>query len=287
PISPRKTLTVAAALAGGLVGSVGLVFLFQLLDPRLRREEELGERFRLPVLARVPRADRRRRGRRTGPIVPDALSPEAADAYRTLRAALTASKRRTGRGRVILVTGSTPSEGKSTTAINLAAALAAFEERVMLIEGDLRRPSIGKALNIATLEGVPSVLLEDVLFGQFKLADALVDTVLAPNVESRRVRLLLANPDGVMPQPLSPALLRSILTAACSISDWVVIDGPPLLFEPDLLGVSELIDDVILVARLGTTVVDNLGKTAEMLVQYGVRPAGFVVIGTTGRPEYY
>jgi Mrp family chromosome partitioning ATPase/capsular polysaccharide biosynthesis protein len=289
PISPRKDFTLAAALAGGLVGGVGMVFLFQLLDPRLRLEDELGERFRLPILARIPRASRRRRGRRKGPIVPDALSPEAADAYRTLRAALTSSTRSpsSGRGRVILVTGSTPSEGKSTTAINLAAALAASDEQVMLIEGDLRRPSIGKALNIDALEGIQSVLLEDMLFGHFKLADARVNTALAPDAQSRRVRLLLANTNGAMLQPLSPTLLRSVLTAALSISDWVVIDGPPLLFDADLLAAAGMIDDVVLVTRLGTTVVDNLEETAEMLAQHGIRPAGFVVVGTRSRPEYY
>jgi Mrp family chromosome partitioning ATPase len=90
-----------------------------------------------------------------------------------------------------------------------------------------------------------------------------------------------------MLQPLSPTLLRSVLTAALSISDWVVIDGPPLLFDADLLAAAGMIDDVVLVTRLGTTVVDNLEETAEMLAQHGIRPAGFVVVGTRSRPEYY
>jgi len=287
PISPRKAFTLAAALVGGLVVGIGLVFLIQLLDPRLRREEELADRFRLPILARVPREHRKRRFRRKTPMLPGAISPQAADAYRTLRTALSSSRRRTTHGHVILVTGSTPSEGKTTTAINLASALAASDAQVMLIEADLRRPTIGKALDIETSESIHSVLHEEVLFGQFRLGDALVDTALSAVPESRHVRLLLASRDGVSAQPLSSAKMRSILAAAREISDWVVVDGPPLLYAPDLLGACDQIDDVILVARLGTTGFDDLLQTAELLAQHAIVPAGFVVVGSSGRAQYY
>jgi O-antigen/teichoic acid export membrane protein/Mrp family chromosome partitioning ATPase/capsular polysaccharide biosynthesis protein len=290
PVSPKKALTLVAGLVGGIVAGVGLVFLVQLLDPRLRREDELREGFRLPILARVPRAPRRSRKRRGGPMVPNQLTPEATDAFRTLRAVLSSRKSATGEGRTVLVTGPTPFDGKSTTAINLAATLAASDERVLLIEGDIRRPSIGAALNIAVPEDAASPLETDesVLFGRYTLEDALVDTALAEGENSPHLRMLLApHRNGADAPPLSPAAFRAMLTAARSITDWVIIDAPPLIYAPELLSASGMVDDVILVVRLGNTNIGNLNETAEMLAQYGIRPTGFVVMGTSGHSEYY
>ncbi len=284
PISPRKTLTVAAALAGGLVGGVGLVFLIQLLDPRLRREEELRERFRLPVLARIPRLGRRRwlpaRGR--GAIAPEAVSPQAADAYRTLRAALSVGKSGASGARTVLVTGGSPLDGKSTTAINLAAALASSGERVALIEGDERRPSIAAALHVAPLttpEGEAQ---------RYSEIEGLTEVRSIPlNAEIPHLRVLLASHDGQPVPARSPAAWNSLLLAVQRTVDWVVVDAPPLIYAPDLLSAADLFDDVLLVVRLGNTNARNLDETAEMLAQHGIRPAGLVVVGTSDQRGYY
>jgi Mrp family chromosome partitioning ATPase/capsular polysaccharide biosynthesis protein len=267
PVSPRKTLTLAAALAGGLIGGVGLVFLTQLLDPRIPR---LGRRYWLP----------RRRG---GAIAPAAVSPQAADAYRTLRAALTATTTSGGLGaRTVLVTGGSPLDGKSTTAINLAAALASSGEQVVLVEGDERRPSIGRALHVAAPE-TP----EGVREGQSDIPDlsALQGIVIDPEVPELRV--LLASQQVQPVKARSPAAWTKLLQNVRRGVDWVVVDAPPLIYAPDLLSAAELFDDVLLVARLGNTNVRNLEETAELLAQHGIRPAGLVVVGTTAHRSYY
>jgi Mrp family chromosome partitioning ATPase/capsular polysaccharide biosynthesis protein len=285
PISPRKALTLAAALFAGIVAGVGIVFLLQLFDPRLRHEEELRARFRLPILARVPKASGTSRKRlpgrgRAGPIVPRTLTAEANEAYRALRSVLASTRARQGGPRVVLVTSAMSLDGKTSTAISLANALA-FEERVTLIEGDLRRPSIASALHI-----MPRMGVENVLFGHFSLEDALVDTSLEPNGNAPHLRMLLAKPETGSPI-LSPSAFGAMLAAARDISDWVVIDSPPLIYAPDLLSAVPIVDDVILVVRLGNTNVRNLDQTAEMLAQHGIRPAGFVIVGTSGHPGYY
>ncbi len=281
PTSPRKTLTVVAAAFGGLVLGVGLVFMIQLLDPRLRREEDLRERFKLPILARVPKAPRSSRRRGRGPLSPEIVAPEATDAYHTLRSVLTSVSRsgtRTRGGRIVLVTGPSPQDGKSTTSLNLAAALAASSSRVILVEADLRRPSIGRALDIRSEEG-----LESVLYGEVALEEALVPVQSGTN----ELDTLLASRNGAAAQPLSPSAFNDVLLAAREISDWVVVDAPPLLYAPDLLSGSRLFDAVLLVVRLGNTNLGNLEEIAETLAQHGIKPAGFVVVGTTGRPQYY
>jgi Mrp family chromosome partitioning ATPase len=129
---------------------------------------------------------------------------------------------------------------------------------------------------------------ESVLFGRYTLEDALVDTALAEGENSPHLRMLLApHRNGADAPPLSPGAFRAMLAAARSITDWVVIDAPPLLYAPELLSASGMVDDVILVVRLGNTNLGNLKETAEMLAQYGIRPTGFVVVGTSGHSEYY
>ena len=142
PSSPRPALSIAGGLLAGLVLGIGGAFVSQALDQRLRREEQLRRLYRLPILARIPLRPRSRTHRALGPL---ALSPATSEAYRTLRGTLAVSRRASGSGsHAILVTGSSPSEGKTTTAINLSSSLATAGHNVILIEADLRRPGSGR-----------------------------------------------------------------------------------------------------------------------------------------------
>jgi succinoglycan biosynthesis transport protein ExoP len=282
-ISPRKSLTLAGGVIGGLVVGIGVVFLMQLFDPRIRNESDLRERFRLPVVARVPRVKVRAGLRRRGPMPPSAITAEATDSYRALRAFLSHRPRESDEGRVVLVTGGSPQDGKSTTAINLAAAFGASGDRVLLLEGDIRRPSIANALHITRQRG-----LERVLYGDTALEDALVEEDLPTATSSSHVSMLLADGLGAKSaQPMPAAAFLNVLRAARSSNDWVIVDAPPLIYAPDLLASSSVIDDVILVVRLEHTNTRELEETAEMLAQHGITPAGLVVIGTSGHPQYY
>ncbi|HEY5260562.1 MAG TPA: Wzz/FepE/Etk N-terminal domain-containing protein, partial [Solirubrobacteraceae bacterium] len=141
--SPRDTLSLVAALMAGLVVGILGAFGLEAFDSTLRREDQLTRLFRLPVLARIPIE----RGRRWLPHrrMPPGLSPAATEAYRMLRVMILASTSRTGgRVRSIFVTSSSPGEGKSTLALNLATSLAASGASTILIEADMRKPTIGE-----------------------------------------------------------------------------------------------------------------------------------------------
>ncbi len=274
--SPRPPLTIAGALLAGVVLGVAAAFVAQTLDPRLRREEQLRSRYGIPILARVPRET----APRDRPLGPTAISPPTREAYRTLRANISAARRNPTSPHSVLVTGSAPSEGKTSTALNLAASLALAGSRVILIEADLRRPAIGKALGIEVDSGVVGNILENL-----SLDDALVTAApFGPNLE-----LLLAEyAGGWMSEVFSQGGAERLLKEAKARADYVIVDSPPLTAVVDTLPLARRVDDVLIVSRLGVTRLDNLRKLAELLASNGITPVGFALIGT-GRPDsgYY
>jgi capsular exopolysaccharide synthesis family protein len=264
--SPRPVLSVAAGIVGGLILGVVAAFASQVLDPRLRREAQLRRLYRLPILGRIPKEKRAKEM----PLSPSAVTPVTSEAYRTLRSTLT-SVGGSG-GKIILVTGSAPSEGKSTTAINLAASFALAGKRVILIESDLRRPVLGSTLGVTPQNGgVVGVLVENV-----SLAEALIPTELfGPNLQ-----LLLADYEGGWIADLFsiPAAQR-MMEEARRTADYVIVDSPPLNDVVDGLPLAKLADQVLIVVKLGTTRLDRLAQLGELLGENSVRPAGFTVVG--------
>jgi capsular exopolysaccharide synthesis family protein len=278
--SPRKALSVIVGIVSGLL--IGLIAAFALdgLDPRVHREEQLRRLFRLPILARIPRVGtalggvlaQRWRYRKSTPRSPASLNPPALEAYRTLRATLLAL--RPASSRSILVTGASQSEGKTTTAINLAVSLAWSGASVILIDADLRLPAVGRALGVTS-----EFDLSHVLRGQVSLEQALVQTH-----EYEGLRILLADHGGgpgtfVGDELLLPAA-SSLLADAQSMADYVVIDSPPLAEVVDALELARRVDDVLLVVRLGQTKAARLRRLGALLARTGVHPVGIVLVGT-------
>jgi tyrosine-protein kinase len=266
PSSPQKKLALAAGIVGGLIVGLGAAFASQALDPRLRREEQLRELFHLPLLTHVPRVES---PRGEGPLVPSRLTPAATEAYRTLRATVAAT---VGEGhRSVLITSSSAGEGKSTTAINYAAALAMTGRRVLLIEGDLRRPSLARTLGIQrVVAGVGAVLVN-----QVSMADAVVTSELGENLGL----LLVERTAMSLADRLSLPTARKLVEEAEALADYVVIDSPPLTEVIDALPLAQEVDAVLIVARIGSSSLKRLGDLGEILEQGGVHPAGIVVVG--------
>jgi tyrosine-protein kinase len=266
PVSPQKKLAIIAGLIGGLVIGLGAAFASQALDPRLRREEQLRELFRLPLLTQIPRVDTTRG---EGPLIPSRLTPAATEAYRTLRATVAATVGEMHQS--VLITGSSAGEGKSTAAINYAAALAMTNRRVLLIEGDLRRPTLARALGVGPIvAGVGAVLLN-----QISMADAVVTSELGENLG-----LLLVERTSVpLADRLSLPTARKLVEEAEGLADYVVIDSPPLTEVIDALPLAQEVDAVLIVARIGASSLKRLASLGEILEQGGVTPAGIIVVG--------
>jgi receptor protein-tyrosine kinase len=252
-----------------------------VLDPRIRRERQLRRLYRLPILAWVPRESSRGKSH---PLGPRQLSAAGAEAYRTLRATLEASWANGQGGRVVLVTGASPAEGKSTTAVNLASSLALAGHRVILIEADLRRPALAEALGAKPKKGgVVNVLIE-----KEDLEDALTET---PGY-GHKMQALLADYDGSwIAELFSVPAAAKMIDDARQLADYVVIDSPPLNEVVDALPLARQADDVLVVVRLGKSRLEKIAQLGELLAESGVRPVGFAVIGVRrpgrGAYDYY
>jgi capsular exopolysaccharide synthesis family protein len=267
PYTPRTKLALVAGLLAGLILGIGGAFLMDALDPRLRREEQLRQMFSALILAAIPREPTRHR--KPGPLLPGELSFAAHEGYRSLRTFL--ASRAGQKSQAILLTGSAPGEGKTTTAIGLAAALAQGGANVILIEADLRRPAIANALHLHVEYGT-----EDLAAGTAALTDAL-SPVRIEGAELQVVAVQRASDR--MAERLSFDFSQRLIEEAKELADFVVIDSPPVTAVVDALPLAKFVDHVLIVSRLGVTRASKLTELYELLLNYGTPPLGFVVIG--------
>ncbi|WP_162243183.1 MULTISPECIES: polysaccharide biosynthesis tyrosine autokinase [unclassified Leifsonia] len=274
PFAPNTRLIVATGLAVGLALGLVLALIWELLDTRVRSEKELTAITGLPVLGAVAKGPSKKPGWIA--MRSDSHSMQA-ESYRRIRANLEfADIERAVRS--VIVTSATAGEGKSTTSLNLALAMAERVGRVLLIDGDLRRPTIADRCG---LEG--SVGLTTVLLGKISVADAV----------QRYARTVDVLASGVIPhnpgQLLGSSAMAALLAEVSKTYDFVVIDTPPLLAATDTLGLAHATDGAIVVVKYKSTRRQQLAEAVGSMRTVNARLLGVVFdrIPTPKAIEYY
>jgi len=275
PSSPRKALDLAIGLVIGLVVGVGGAVLRETLDRTVTTPDQIHELLDLPVLGAIaldPDAANR-------PLVVSG-NPRStrAEAFRQLRTNLRFIDP-DSHPRSLAITSSVPSEGKTTTAVNLAITLADAGQRVVLVEGDLRRP---KAADYLGLEG--AVGLTDVLVGAVPLRDAL------QSWGARRQLQFLAS--GALPPNPSELLasqgMHELLRVLEEHFDMVLIDSPPLLPVTDGALLANAASGALVVLRHGKTRREQVARAVDSLRAADATVYGVVLTFTPTRgPDAY
>jgi Mrp family chromosome partitioning ATPase/capsular polysaccharide biosynthesis protein len=297
---PRPKRNGAVGLALGIMLGIGLAFLLEALDTRIRAGEEISERLGLPLLARVPEPPRKHQRGDDLVMIVNPNSPEA-EAFRLLRTNLEFVNLERG-ARAIMVTSALEQEGKSTNVANLAVALARAGRRVVLADLDLRRPSVRKFFDLPAGEGLTTVVL-----GHVELEKALVRVALASHANQDDIPaegngrapiegVLEVLPSG--PTPPNPgefvgtpgvARLLNDLRERC---DVLLIDAPPLLRVGDALTLGAAVDALIVVARPRSLRRPTLRELRRVLETCPAPALGVVLSGAAakeayGEPYYY
>ena len=276
PIKPNRPLLFVLALFGSLGLGVGLVCLLERLDHSLKIPEQVSEGLLLPLLGVVPRIRRSAKTHRAGHLWTDA-TPDSieADAYRNIRASLLGIADKQGPIVSMLVTSAKAGEGKSTTALNLAATCARAGERTLLLEVDLRQPSLQNVFIDEDTETNTRGLV-DVLRGELQWQRTVRHTELA-NLDYMPTGDIRSIPIEI----LGTLELRQLLIAVSHHYDRVILDGPPVLGLADCRVLGRIVDSALLVVRSGSTQLVTLDRAKTMLDQSNVTIAGVVFNGLT------
>jgi succinoglycan biosynthesis transport protein ExoP len=295
PSRPAKARNLALGFLVGLVGGIGLALLREYLDNTVKTPNDIETLSRLPSLAVVPQfsgsnGNSNKRGLLQGPaangqekrielVAQHLPKSQISEAFRALRTSILLSQANHP-PQVILVTSALPREGKTTAAANLAVTLAQLGDRTVIVDADLRKPGVGRLLNL----GGKYAGLSSYLAGVSSLDLVCVPHPTIPN--------LVAIPTG--PLPPNPADLLSSYKLADGIAElrtkfkFIVIDSPPVMAATDAVILSVQTDGVLLVVRSGETPKEAFTRTRDLLNSVKCRILGVVLNAVdSSAPDYY
>jgi capsular exopolysaccharide synthesis family protein len=278
PVEPQISRNTALGLVVGLLLGTAYAVLRHTLDRKLRTAADFESRFRVPVVGTIPASAALRTERNDA-----ADDPRASEAFRKLRTNLIFMDV-DHPPKVLVITSPKPNDGKSTVAQNIARTLARSGERVVLIDADLRRPSVADQLGIEGSVGVTTVLS-----GQLELAQALQPVAGEPNLRVLAAGTLPPNPSEVLGSQAMHALLQR-----AAESGYVILDSPPLLPVTDAAVLATIAEGALVVASAGDTLDAEFGTALDTLAAVNARMLGVVLnrassrsFGYRGRGYYY
>lgn len=262
PFSPVWTKTILNCVLLGLFLGISLSYASYFMDDRMKRVEDVEHKLGMPVLTVVPPVTMRLASDRSRVVEKQPFCPSS-EAFRSLRASLALRPEWAGCRR-LMITSTTAGEGKSTVAANLAIVLAQSGQRTLLIDADMRRPTLQKTFGLGSVAG-----LADALTGNVPV-DAAVSSMDLPNLSVMVAGDIPSNPSELLASPA----MRRLLDTLEGRFDRIVIDCPPVFGVSDPISLLPAVNCVIFVLHYGKT-----GSRAAVRAMSKIREGGASFVG--------
>lgn len=278
PVRPNKPLIFVGSIIGGFAIAIGLALFINFLDDSIKSQEDVENVLHVPFLGYIPNI------KSTSVVERDLqahLHPtsSAAEGFRTLRAAVSLT-RNSEKLRVVSVTSTIPSEGKSLVASNLAIVTAQTGLRTLLVDADLRRPSVHKAFQLQSPVGLSAYLAERV-----NSVAEIAHTTEVPNLDVVCCGATPSNPSEL----ISSKRMVQFLDEAAQRYDRVVLDCPPVSAVADPLVVGAMADGVVFVTKFNKIRREHAVRSVQRIQDAGIHIIGLVLndIDFEGKDSYY
>jgi len=278
PVRPNKPLIFVGSIIGGFAIAIGLALFINFLDDSIKSQEDVENILHVPFLGYIPNI------KSTSVVERDLqahLHPtsSAAEGFRTLRAAVSLT-RNSEKLRVVSVTSTIPSEGKSLVASNLAIVTAQTGLRTLLVDADLRRPSVHKAFQLQSPVGLSAYLAERV-----NSVAEIAHTTEVPNLDVVCCGATPSNPSEL----ISSKRMVQFLDEAAQRYDRVVLDCPPVSAVADPLVVGAMADGVVFVTKFNKIRREHAVRSVQRIQDAGIHIVGLVLndIDFEGKDSYY
>jgi len=276
PSSPNKITNLSLALFGGSFLGIGLAFFFEYLDSRIKQPEDIKTHLGLPFLGMVPLFNPKDT---TGPpLIGNGMPNEFSEAFRGIRTNVLFSSA-DGGSKSIVVTSTGPGEGKSVVSANIAMSLALAGQRVLLIDGDMRRPKTHELFGVALEPGLSNVMVGDAK------ASETVKKTLTPNLWLMAAGKHPPNPAEL----LGSRRFRDFISSLGEHFEWVIIDTPPVMAVTDASVIAHSATGVVFVVGAEMTSKGAAKAALEQLDSAKAKYVGGILnrVDVQRNPYYY
>jgi polysaccharide biosynthesis transport protein len=271
PYKPNLPLNLLIGLAAGLFLGLCIVFVLEFMDDSIKFPDEVERLLGVPLMGIIPKLEKKRAGNRSVALeVNDDPRSTIAEAYRSVRTALQFSTPE-GAPKRLVVTSTTRNEGKSTTALALAINFAQMGQRVLLIDGDMRNPSVHKLLGLDNDFGLSNLLSSETR------GEKMIQPTGVKNLSVLTAGPVPPNPVDLLMGPKLLLLLN--ITASLGI-DYVIVDAPPLLGIADSIVLGNQLQNILFVVQASSTRKSHIRNALRRLRLAGLLPRGVVLTQT-------
>jgi capsular exopolysaccharide synthesis family protein len=263
PSKPNKKRNILLGLIMGLFGAVGLALFLEYLDNTIKTPDDIEERYNLPVLSTISKSKDKKKS--LFKVVWEEPSSALAESFKKLRTSVLLSSADSP-PQAIMVTSMAPQDGKTTIAANLAITIAESGSKVVLIDGDMRRPTLHEVFELDNAKGLSTAIAgtSDVKVREF--------------AEHKNLYVL---PSGPTPPNPSELLMSKKLAKLMDIFkrkfDFIIVDTPPIISVSDALAITKLVDASLIVVRFGKTTYEMMNHGMKQLEGIDAKVIGTII----------